>query len=324
MFIRQPFGSRHVAVSTKCLPPVFNLSIACKPYKMKPHFLKIALRPSSSFSIRHDVAPHFFDRWHYHPELEFIFIKKGSGTEFIGDSIRSFQKGDVILVGSGLPHYWRSDDEYFEGKPEKICEAMVAHFLPNFWGEKFLDLPENNALRQLLQNAKRGILVKGPAREEVIRLFGQMLQASDGRKLILLLQTLDVIAQSNYEFLCSDGFVPNHNHSETETINRIYAYSLANFNRKITLEEIAAIAHLSPNSFCRHFKSHTRKTYSGFLQEIRVGHACKLLIENQMTIGQICDASGFNTFANFYRYFKQITGKTPQQYQQIYLKKMAA
>lgn len=291
---------------------------------MKPHLLKIALSPSSSFSIRHDVVPFFFDRWHYHPEVEFVFIKEGSGTEFMGDNIRPFRKGDLLLVGSGLPHYWHCSEEYYKDDSDAKCEAVVAHFHPGFLGDKFMELPENKIIRELLKNSKRGILVNETIREQVVELLFQMLQASDCKKLLLLLNMLEIIAGSHHKLLCSEGFVPNHDASQTETINQIYAYSLANFHRKITLEEIAAVAHLSPNSFCRHFKSHTRKTYSEFLQEIRVGHACKLLIENQLTIGHICDASGFNTFANFYRYFKLITGKTPQQYQQMYNRKQAA
>ncbi len=290
---------------------------------MKPHLLKIALSPASSFSIRHDVVPVFFDRWHYHPEIEIVFIQEGSGTEFIGDNIRSFRKGDVLLVGSGLPHYWHCSDKYYE-EAHTNCEAVVAHFNPSFLGEKFLALPENKVIRELLTNSKRGILIDETIRGQVVELLFEMLQASDCKKLLLLLSALEIIATSNQKLLCSEGFVPNHDASQTESINQIYAYSLANFHRKITLEEIAAVAHLSPNSFCRHFKSHTRKTYSEFLQEIRVGHACKLLIENQLTIGHICDASGFNTFANFYRYFKLITGKTPQQYQQMYNRRQAA
>jgi AraC-like DNA-binding protein len=291
---------------------------------MKPHLLKIALSPSNSFSIRHDVVPYFFDRWHYHPEIEFIYIKEGNGTEFMGDHIRPFREGDLLLVGSGLPHYWHCSEEYFKEDSGMNCEAVVAHFHPDFLGEKFLGLPENKVIRELLKNAKRGILVNESVRDAVVDLLFQMLQATECRKLLLLLSALEIIASSRQEFLCSEGFVPNHDAAQTETINQIYAYSLANFHRRITLEEIAAVAHLSPNSFCRHFKSHTRKTYSEFLQEIRVGHACKLLIEGRLTIGHICEASGFNTFANFYRYFKLITGKTPQQYQQMYNRKQAA
>jgi AraC-like DNA-binding protein len=187
-----------------------------------------------------------------------------------------------------------------------------------------MELPEIKVIRELLKNAKRGVLINEPIRDKVVELLFEMLKASDCKKILLLLTALEIISNSNHKLLCSEGFVPNHDASQTESINEIYAYSLANFQRKITLEEIAAVAHLSPNSFCRHFKSHTRKTYSEFLQEIRVGHACKLLIEKQLTIGHICDASGFNTFANFYRYFKLITGKTPQQYQQMYNRKQVA
>jgi len=286
---------------------------------MKPQLLKVSSGPSSSFSIRQDQVPFINNRWHYHPEIELIYFKEGSGTQFVGDNINTFRSGDVILVGSNLPHYWSFDDKYFNSKVEQP-NVYVAHFCDYFWGKEFLSIPENLPLKNILETAKRGILVTGKTKEYIGYLLEEMLVANGCRKVILLLEALITISSSdNFITLSSIGFQPNIRQNENDRINCIYQYSLANYKRKIQMEEVAAVAHMSPNSFCRFFKSKTRKTYSNFLIEIRVGTACKLLLENKLSIKEICYESGFNNFASFHKYFKMITSKTPLNYQREFI-----
>ena len=288
---------------------------------MRPQLLKVSAGPSCSFSVRQDRVPFVNNRWHYHPEIELIYFQEGTGTQFIGDNIKAFRSGDVILVGSNLPHYWSFDDKYFNSEVEQP-NVYVAHFCDYFWGKEFLSIPENLPLKNILEKAKQGIQVTGKTREYLGYLLEEML-ASDGcRKVLLLLEALITISNSdNFSILSSIGFQPNIRETENDRINSIYQYSLANYKRKIHMEEVAAVAYMSPNSFCRFFKSKTRKTYSNFLIEIRVGIACKLLIENKLSIKQICYESGFNNFASFHKYFKMITNKTPLNYQREYISK---
>jgi len=286
---------------------------------MKPQLLRVSSGPSSSFSIRQDQVPFINNRWHYHPEIELIYFKEGSGTQFVGDNINTFRSGDVILVGSNLPHYWSFDDKYFNSKVEQP-NVYVAHFCDYFWGKEFLSIPENLPLKNILETAKRGILVTGKTKEYIGYLLEEMLVSNGCRKVILLLEALITISSSdNFITLSSIGFQPNIRQNENDRINCIYQYSLANYKRKIQMEEVAAVAHMSPNSFCRFFKSKTRKTYSNFLIEIRVGTACKLLLENKLSIKEICYESGFNNFASFHKYFKMITSKTPLNYQREFI-----
>src|SRR5688500_5286611 len=114
---------------------------------MRPQLLKVLKGPGYSYSIRRDLVPHVNNRWHYHTEVELIHFKKGEGTQFIGDSIKHFKTGDVVMVGSNLPHYWRFDDAFFDEHSKLTADVRVAHFTENFWGEKFLDLPENSSIR---------------------------------------------------------------------------------------------------------------------------------------------------------------------------------
>jgi AraC-like DNA-binding protein len=287
---------------------------------MRPQLLKVCREPGHSFSVRQDLVPFVNTRWHLHPEVELIHFKKGEGTQFVGDSMKPFKAGDVVLVGSNLPHYWRFDDAYLDADPVTPIDVRVAHFCENFWGEPFLQLPENVHLKAILDKAKRGIQVHGEARRKVADLLEELLKAEGMRRVMLLMEALYIIADSKQlTSLSSIGFKHNFAEAEYDRVNTIYEYSLKNFKRSIQLEEIAAVANISPNSFCRYFKSRTRKTYSRFLIEIRVGHACKLLIENNLSIKQLCYESGFNNFTSFYKYFKVITGKSPLGYQREFI-----
>ncbi|MDB4927324.1 AraC family transcriptional regulator [Mucilaginibacter sp.] len=283
---------------------------------MKPQLLKVSNDLIHSFSSRQDKVPYINNRWHYHPEVELIYFKKGNGTQFVGDSIQRFQSGDVVLLGANLPHYWRFDDVYFEDEANNLADVSVIHFCDNFWGDAFLNLPENAVIRNILQKAKRGIQVTGDEKQQLGKLVETIVLTEGPKKIMLLMEALMEIGSSKQtKIISSIGSRNDFHQSENDRINAIYDYSIANFKRKISMEEMAAIANISPNSFCRYFKSRTRKTYSQFINEIRVGHACKLLIENKINVKQICYESGFHNFASFHKYFKSITGKSPLSYQ---------
>ncbi len=282
---------------------------------MRPQLLKISKGPGHSFSVRQDLYP-INNRWHYHSEVELIHLKKGEGTQFVGDNISRFKSGDVIIVGSNLPHYWRFDDIYYEEDSKVKADVRVAHFQEKFWGEQFLDLPENLSIRNALEKSKRGIRISGKTKQLVADILESLMKAEGHHRVVLLMEALSAIGTcSNLTYLSSIGFKQDLVEAENDRINTIYDYSIRNFRNKIQLEEIAAMANISPNSFCRYFKSRTRKTFSQFLIELRVGHACKLLIENNLSIKQICYESGFNNFTSFHKYFKMITGKSPLTYQ---------
>lgn len=286
---------------------------------MKPQLLKVSTNLAHSFSARKDIMPDINNRWHYHAEVELIYFKKGKGTQFIGDSIQSFNDGDVVIVGSNLPHYWRFDDTYFEKQNIESIDVSVVHFNENFWGSSFLNLPENQELKKILQQSKRGIQVLGDDREQIGLLISKIIETEGSKKIILLIDALLRIGNSKeVNYLSSIGFKYNFQESEKDRVYAIYNYTIANFKKKITLHEIAEVAKVSPNSFCKYFKSRNRKTYSQFINEIRVGHACKLLIENKMNVKEICFDSGFYNFASFHKYFKSITGKSPLHYQKTF------
>jgi AraC-like DNA-binding protein len=278
---------------------------------MKPILLKVPCGPSQSFSIRKDSSKYFYNYWHYHFELELTYIRKGSGIHFVGDNITNFESGDLVLLGSNLPHFWKSDAKYFEDDNEDFSESTAIHFTPDFWGEAFLNLPELIPVQSLLAKAGRGLRIFGETKVEVCRLMDEIYERQGLDRIFILAQALELISTSaETAFISSPGFDSTLNAADTKRLSAIYNYTLTNFTRKIKLQEVAAIAHMTPNAFCRYFKARTRKTYNAFLLEIRIGHACKLLIEDRLSIGQISFESGFQDCSNFNRYFKAVKKQT--------------
>lgn len=276
--------------------------------------------PEYSFSIRHDVVPYFYNHWHYHPEIELIHILQGTGTQFLGDQIGRFKQDDMILIGSNLTHMWRNDEAYFKKDRSLKAEAIVIHFDPRILGQPFIQLFENRALVNLMEKARQGIYIGGNTRTAIHQHMLELFNLQGMERIIRLLTILQLLSVSSHiSLISSKGFHINNVESETDKIDRIFQYTLNHFSERISLEDIAARVNISPKAFCRYFKSRTRKTFSRFLLEVRIGHACKLLNEDSMSISEICYECGFNNISNFNRYFKMLTNTTPLHYRKAQL-----
>jgi AraC-like DNA-binding protein len=286
---------------------------------MRPQHLKIHLQPEQSFSIRHDVVPYFYNELHYHSEIELVYIIKGSGRQFVGGSVNYFKRGDMILVGENLPHLWRCDEKYLAKTGELNCEAYVVHFTSDCLGKDFFHLPENKNILALIKKAKHGIRIKDHTKSEVIKSMQEMLTAPPAKRVILLIQILEIIAASKPKKpICRQLQTFDFSPSDSEKMNNIYQYIMEHFSRDLSLKEVAGVACLSPNSFCRYFKSRIKKSFSKFLIEVRIGHACTLLAETEISVAEICYQCGYNNFSNFNRHFKTITLRTPIQHRKYY------
>nr|WKN35651.1 AraC family transcriptional regulator [Tunicatimonas sp. TK19036] len=288
---------------------------------MKPHFHKVPVQPQSSYSIRHDVQSNFPTLWHYHPEIELHYTIRGEGVRFIGDTISNFSAGEMLLLGENLPHTWRCREEYFQENSGLEVEAVVLHFLPNCLGRDILSLPEAYLIPKLFESAKRGLIIKGEAKDKIADMMHAALNATNLDRLITLLTMLKILAEAEEvePIASAHAFYPN-NEAETKRLDEIYSYTFTHYKKEIGLEEIASIANLSVTSFCRYFKQMTKKTYYDFLTEVRISHVCRALIENKLATEVICFENGFNNVSNFYRHFKKVTKMTPLEYKKKYLK----
>lgn len=285
---------------------------------MKPQLLAVSKKNSFSFSARVDTAPDVNNRWHYHREIELIYFKKGSGTQFIGDNIGSFQEGDIVLVGSGLAHYWRFDEQYHQ--QQAPVEVHVIHFMPDFLGEAFLELPENASINRLLAQSKLGLQLKKVDHTYLTQAITELTATKEStpKRILLLLDALNSFSTQPSVSLASLGFEQHRQH-ENDRLKEVYNYTFQNFKHKISLTDIALVAKVSTNSFCKYFKLRTKKTYTEFVNEIRISHACKLLQEGELNVKEICYESGFFNFASFHKHFKSVMNMSPLTYQKTFL-----
>ena len=287
---------------------------------MKPALLLVPFQPARSFSVQQFCVPYFYTQWHYHHEIELTLICEGTGTRLVGDSIENFVPGDLVLMGANLPHMWRSDAAYHQHTDGLLAKSIVIHFREDFWGDSFLTLPEMKPIRELLERAKRGLKITGYTQQLISQKMSEFVRLEGIHRLIKLLDILSIIDESSdVAVLSSIGFSSSYTQNDAQRMTKIYEYVLNQFSREIALEEIAAVVHISPKSFCRYFKSKTRKTFTQFVSEVRIGQACKLLIDDKMSIGQICYEIGFMNLSNFNRQFKAMTGLTPAQYRKTYM-----
>lgn len=274
---------------------------------MKPLVEKLALSQESSFVAQTHRTPNFEVPWHQHIEYELILFTEGAGLSFIGNNVGEFETDDVFFLGSNLPHT-------FQKSGDIITSAVVVHFRDDFWGPDFLQLPENKAIQNLLIKSLHGLKITGKTKETLNPLIKRLEWDKNTRRIITLCECLTTIAETTDYLSISTQEIKPLNFKDRERIDLIFNYTMENFKEPIQLSYIAKIAGMSVPAFCNYFKKRTRKTYIDFINEIRVGFACKLLLTTDMSVLHICFECGFNNLANFNRQFLKIKGITPLKY----------
>jgi AraC-like DNA-binding protein len=281
---------------------------------MKPLLFRNLIPENESFHIQEDILTNFYDFLHYHPEIQLTLILKGSGTVIVGDKAVPFDVDDIFLFGPGLPHVFK-DQPNLE-HPDAGVHAISVYFKMNSFGENFFSLPENFLIKELLENSSRGIKLNGAELKQQVRKGIIGLNVKKGTDLLIeFFIILNLISKNkDLELLSSISFMKTKNESESKRIEVVFRYVFDNFSREISLEEIAELSAMSVTSFCRFFKQRTRKTFTMFVNEVRIGHACKELLYNSYNVNEVAYRCGFNNISNFNRQFKTITGVTPSEY----------
>lgn len=281
---------------------------------MKLHLLDRSTLNNNTFSIKKNCYPYFLKLWHHHPDLELVVISKSTGTCFAGDAIEKFEINDVVLIGENLPHMWLNDEIYFRKNSKLLAEAIAIHFKKDFLGKHFFEIPEMNKIQNLFLRSQKGIKFMNVS-PKTIKEIENLLTLTGFERMISFLSILNKLAKhKKYKVLASDGFLNTFNKSENKVLDKVYEYIFKNFSKPITLNEIAEVANMNPSAFSRFFKRVNRKLFSKYLNEIRIGYACKLLMEQNNSIASICYESGFNNLSNFNRQFKLITKMSPKAY----------
>jgi len=249
--------------------------------------------------------------WHYHPEIELVYVNGGSGKRQIGSHISYYTDGDLILIGSNLPHCG------FTNEQTGNVNETVIQLKPDFLGSAFSDMPEMQNVRNLFAQAKGGMAFYGETKNRLGAMIEKMEKQSPFDRLLSMLKILNELELSDEcKILNAEGFSLEMQVQDNDRINVVFNYVKDHFQQEVTLDEVANLVSMTVPSFCRYFKKVTHKTFTRFVNEYRLVHASKLLAEKPMSITEICFESGFNNFSHFNKSFKEFTGKNASQYRQ--------
>lgn len=276
---------------------------------------KIAKPVNESFWIQNDRLPHLYDILHQHDEFQTTLIQEGTGNVIAGNCFHEFKPGDIFVFGSKLPHAFRNDPAYYNTDNQLMARSVSVYFEWKNLGSVFLGLPETKTLTDLMQKSERGIFYAGSNNQEIAHNLLNLGNENELGRLILLLTVLNQLASSgDKQILATEGTYNNMNETDEKRMDAIYRFTLNEFHRPISLNEVAMVANMTANSFCRYFKTRTRKSYLDFLTDYRIGYSCKLLQQEEYSISEICYRVGFGNLSNFNRKFREINQCTPKEY----------
>ena len=251
----------------------------------------------------------FYDKFHQHEEIQVSYIAEGEGTLIVGDTINYYKKGDVLAIGSNLPHVFKSDVAN-----DKKSKMLTLFFTKTAFGEHFFELEELRELRSFFKKAEHGFQLS-PKSNRLENLFLQLKESSKLQRFILCLEVLKILSKSRPQPLSSFIYEKEYTDSEGKRMREVMDYTMQNYQKQISLDAIAQVSAMTKNAFCKYFKKRTNKTYFRFLNELRIENACKLLLsEETLSIPEISDKSGFNNISNFNRQFKSIKQLSPSAY----------
>lgn len=282
---------------------------------MKPQLIDVNLSGTKTIQIK-KVDQFYLDTpFHFHHLCELVWVEKSYGKRIVGDNVDNFDDGDLVLMGPNLPHIWQNDEVFMRKKKGYWVKATVIYFPADF----LLNLTDEQNIigptQELIKRSSRGLKINGTTKTKVSTILSHISEEEGFKKIIHFLQAIDILSQSQeYEYLASISFKNQFDEKDTGRINKVYQFLMQNFHRDIELQEVSSLCNMTPNAFCRFFKSRTQKSLTQFLNELRIGHACKLLQNEDYSMADVCYECGYNNTTNFNKFFKSITGKTPSAY----------
>lgn len=276
-----------------------------------PLFEKVLLS-ESSFLVKEEHFNSFDIPWHVHPEFELTYIIQGKGKINVGDFVADLKGPELLMLGPNLPHSWYGAQSSEE---EVLSKQIVIQFPIDFLGADFFQYPAFRKIGDLLNKSYRGLAFEVSEVQTISGQIREILQMDEFERTMALLKVLHYLAErKRYDRLSSIGYSTLLNKSESVRLNAIYQFILDHFKTDLDLNKVASYAHMTPQAFSRYFRERTRKTFISFLNEVRIGCACRMLSQSALSISQICYESGYSNLSNFNRQFKKTKGMTPSQY----------
>lgn len=286
---------------------------------MKVSYRHISTSEDASFGIKEFCQPHFTNTFHFHRGYEVTLIVKSSGQVYVGDKMLNYKEGDIFMFGPGLVHCF-SNNQLPPGNGENV-HAIVVQFEEDFMGKDFFGTLELRNIKTLLQRSVYGIRF-GSNHQALSQLFLRFQPNQQMKNLIVLLQILEELSQHVKEqtaTITDDSRKIQYKESDAEKLSSIFNYVFENYRLGVDIQTAASLACMSEAAFCRYFKRNTHKTFSQFVNEIRISHATRLLIGKDDSITDICYACGFDNVSYFNRQFKIHQGMTPRDFRKVFI-----
>lgn len=282
---------------------------------MKAQFIELSPPNEKTILIKQVDQEFLSNPLHFHELCELVLILESYGKRVVGNHVDSFSAGDLVLMGPNIPHIWRNDDIFLNPQHNERARAIVLYFPADFLLRLTDDQATISAMQQFIKRSKRGLRFHGQTLEQATELIKSLAQKKSFSRITGFLNLIELLHQAEEcENLASEGYKPTFGEQETNRINNVYIYVMQNFREEVSLGIAAELVNMTPNAFCRFFKRHTQKSFSKFVNEMRIGHACKLLMNKQLSISEICYQSGYQNLTNFNKFFKTIMRKSPREY----------
>ena len=260
------------------------------------------------FDINNNNLNNKFQKWHYHPEIELVYINNGKGKRQVGLHLSNYDEGDLVMIGTNVPH--TGFTEYFD----KERKEVVVQFKPDFLGNSLEKVLEFKNIKRLFEISKRGLVFSGNTKKTIgISMLGLQYETPLQKVLTLIKILNDLSISKDVTILNSENF-DSESIQENERIKKVFNYIKLNYKKEVSLNEVSELVFMTPPSFCRYFKSKTNKTFTTFLNEYRINNALKLLAQSELDIKNICFQCGYNNFSHFNRLFKKQISMTPSEF----------
>lgn len=252
--------------------------------------------------------------FHSHPELELVFIVEGYGKRIIGNKVEPFESGDMVFIGSNVPHLWLSDPRFYEENSGLQSKVIVCYFNPKIFVQIFDAIKEFEGIRDMIRQSSKGIRILGETRNLIAKKLMALSNIKGFEKVEGLLQIMHVISTSEEKEFIVNNEPDHYDDLYPDRLVDVIKFVKENLHEPIALRQVADIACMTEQSFCRFFKKRTKKSFSQFLSDLRIAHACQLLIQTNKQISDIAYICGYNTASHFCKVFKEHAGVSPFQY----------
>ena len=268
------------------------------------------IKPDAGSSFKILLTPKLNEiyYWHFHPEIELVYVEADKGIRHIGDHISTYEGSDLALIGSYIPHL------NFDYGVKSTVETVVVQFRQYFYEESFYKQPEMQMIYALMERAQTGIAFYGATKNQAGELLKKLTGLKSFEQLMLLIQVFQLLAESKeYTLLHTRPIASHAAIKEQERIHVIYKYVEAHFQKSIKIIDIASKVNLTEAAFCRYFKKATKLTYTDIVNQYRINHAKKLLMQNA-NVTEACYDTGFESLSYFSKIFKKVTGENPSSF----------